>query len=137
GGWVFVVEPELHLGPHVDVPAIAGGRRERVTEPADKAYFELAADGVCAAISPRTGKHDQGPKRRDYATYNVGHLGRAEPRDHSLSVFVRQNRNWLLTHTCFDDEQVPAQPLEALTFSLGLIWPFDSPSTDATSEPTT
>ena len=30
GGWVFFDEPELHLGPHVVVPDLAGWRRERM-----------------------------------------------------------------------------------------------------------
>ena len=29
GGWIFMVEPELHLGPHVVVPDLAAWRRER------------------------------------------------------------------------------------------------------------
>ena len=134
GGWVFVVEPELHLGPHVVVPDVAGWRRERVTEPAEKAYFEVAPDWVCEAISPRTEKHDKGPKRRIYATYEVGHLWLVDPRDQSLEVFTRQDQNWLLIHTFFDDQQVSAPPFEALTFSLGLLWPFDPPSIEASTE---
>ena len=30
GGWVFITEPELHLGTHVLVPDLAGWRRERM-----------------------------------------------------------------------------------------------------------
>jgi len=137
GGWIVLDEPELHLGPHVAVPDLAGWRRERVTEPADKPFFEVAPDWVCEAISPRTEKIDKGPKRRIYATYNVAHLWLVDPRDHSLEVFARQDRNWLLTHTFFDDEQVCAPPFEALTFSLGLLWPFDPPTPEPTAEPTT
>ena len=29
GGWIFMVEPELHLGAHVVVPDIAGWKIER------------------------------------------------------------------------------------------------------------
>ena len=47
GGWIFVDEPELHLGPHIAVPDIAGWRRERMTEPADRVWFEVAPDWVC------------------------------------------------------------------------------------------
>src|SRR5262245_41295087 len=32
GGWVFIVEPELHLGSHVAVPDIAGWRLENLPE---------------------------------------------------------------------------------------------------------
>ena len=40
GGWIFVDEPELHLGPHVVVPDIAGWRRERLARLPDTAYIE-------------------------------------------------------------------------------------------------
>lgn len=131
GGWVFVDEPELHLGPHILVPDIAGWRRERVTEPADQAYFEIAPDWVCEIISPSTERYDKGDKRRIYATYGVDHLWHLDPRTRVLEVFARQDRNWLLTHTFTDTEDVCAPPFDALTFSLGLLWPFDQPSSPA------
>ena len=64
GGWIFIDEPELHLGRHVAVPDIAGWHRERFTEPPDKAYFEIAPDWVCEALSPSTEKYDKGDKRK-------------------------------------------------------------------------
>jgi len=132
GGWIFVDEPELHLGPHVVVPDIAGWRRERVTEPADTPYFEVPPDWVCEIISPSTEKYDKGAKRQIYALYGVEHLWFIDPRARTLEVFVRLDKNWLLTHTFFDADEVSAPPFNELTFSLGLLWPFDPPT-----EPTT
>ncbi|MEO0731091.1 MAG: Uma2 family endonuclease, partial [Pseudomonadota bacterium] len=31
GGWIFLTEPELHLGEHIVVPDIAGWKSERLT----------------------------------------------------------------------------------------------------------
>ena len=132
GGWIFIDEPELHLGPHVLVPDIAGWRRERVTEPADRAYFEVAPDWVCEVISPSTEKYDKGAKRRIYALHGVQHLWFVDPRARTLEVFARQNDNWLLTHTFFDADEVNAPPFIELKFSLGLLWPFDPPAEPAT-----
>jgi Uma2 family endonuclease len=138
GGWRFLPEPELHLGPHVVVPDLAGWNADRLpNDAADRAFIEIAPDWVCEVLSPSTERHDKGPKRRIYATYNVGHLWHVDPRDHSLEVFLRQDRNWLLTHTFFDDEQVSAPPFEVLTFSLGLLWPFDPPLQEPPAESTT
>ena len=134
GGWVFVDEPELHLGPHVAVPDIAGWRRERVTEPADKPYFEVAPDWICEILSPRTEKYDKGDKRRIYALYGVEHLWHLDPRTKLLEVFRRQDKNWLLTHTFQDEEDVSAPPFDAISFSLDNLWPFDTPGQPA--EPT-
>ena len=127
GGWVFVDEPELHLGPHIVVPDLAGWRRERVTEPADQAYFEVAPDWACEILSPSTEKYDKGDKRRIYALYGVEHLWHLDPRSRLLEVFARRDTSWLLTHTYQDVDEVNAPPFDALTFSLGLLWPFDPP----------
>ena len=136
GGWIFIDEPELHLGPHVVVPDIAGWRRERMTEPADRAWFEIAPDWVCETLSPRTEKYDKGDKRRIYAHYRVEHLWLLDPRARSLEVFRRQEQDWLLTHTFFETEAVRAPPFAEIEFSLGLLWPFDPPS-DTTTENST
>ena len=125
GGWVFVVEPELHLGPHVVVPDVAAWRRERLTEPADQAWFEVAPDWLCEVLSPRMEKYDKGDKRRIYAQYGVGHLWYVEPRARSVEVFARQDKNWLLTDSFFETENVQTAPFADLAFSLGLLWPFD------------
>lgn len=131
GGWIFVDEPELHLGPHVVVPDIAGWRRERLSAPLDKAFSEVAPDWICEGLSPATEKVDKGPKRLIYARSEVGHLWYLDPRVHSLEVFARANQSWLLLGTYFDDDEVRAPPFDAIAFKLGLLWPFDPPATDA------
>src|SRR5687768_5454899 len=44
GGWIFMVEPELHLGPHVAVPEIAGWRRKALPTLPDTAWIETPPD---------------------------------------------------------------------------------------------
>ena len=66
GGWLFFVEPELHLGADVVVPDIAGWHRERAPN-FGKSYIETAPDWVCEVLSPSTERHDKGAKRRIYA----------------------------------------------------------------------
>jgi len=39
GGWWILDEPELHLGPHILVPDLAGWRRERMPRLPDTAWF--------------------------------------------------------------------------------------------------
>jgi len=128
GGWVFVDEPELHLGPHVVVPDIAGWRRERFTEATDKAYSEIAPDWVCETLSPSTERYDKGEKREIYSSFGVGHLWHLDPRVRMLETFERRDRAWLLTATFFDADEVSAAPFTDLKFSLGLLWPSDPPA---------
>ncbi|MEQ1611676.1 MAG: Uma2 family endonuclease [Hyphomicrobiaceae bacterium] len=133
GGWTFIAEPELHLGPHVAVPDIAGWRRERLpAEAIEKAFIEVAPDWVCEIISQSTERFDKGDKRRLYAAYGVQHLWYLDPRALTLEVFERRDKNWLLTHTFVDQEVVNAPPFIELKFSLGLLWPFDPPIDPAT-----
>ncbi|MFO1173072.1 MAG: Uma2 family endonuclease [Hyphomicrobiaceae bacterium] len=132
GGWVFIPEPELHLGPHVIVPDLGGWLRERMTEPPSKGWHEVAPDWVCEILSPGTERHDKGAKRTIYATYGVNHLWQVDPRLKSLEVFRRQDNGWLLTGTFFENDDVNAEPFTELTFPLGRLWPLDPPSTPAT-----
>jgi Uma2 family endonuclease len=133
GGWTFLAEPELHLGPHVAVPDIAGWRRERLTpETVSKAYIDIAPDWTCEILSPSTEKYDKGDKRRIYALYGVRHLWHLDPRARTLEVFALQDKNWLLTDTFVDQDDVSAPPFSEITFSLGLPWPFDPPADPTT-----
>lgn len=131
-GWIFADEPELHLGPHIVVPDIAGWRRERMTEPADQAWFEVAPDWVCEILSPETIKHDKRDKRSIYATYAVNHLWQVDPHSRSLEVFRLQEESWLWIDADFENDDVNAEPFTELTFPLGRLWPLDPPSTPAT-----
>lgn len=129
GGWILLDEPELHLGPHVVVPDLAGWRRERLPASAvEKACIEVAPDWICEVLSPSTERYDKNEKRRIYMTYGVGHLWFVDPRAKSLEVFARAEQGWLLIDTFFDQDQVSAPPFDAITFSLGLLWPFDPPT---------
>ena len=47
GGWIILSEPEIHLGPHVVVPDIAGWKRERFTDLSGVAFYSVAPDWVC------------------------------------------------------------------------------------------
>lgn len=127
--WIFIVEPELHFGPHVVVPDIAGWRKERTSGIAEKAWIETSPDWLCEVLSPSTEKYDRSDKQRIYATYSVGHVWHVNPIAKLLEVYERQNKAWLQTHVFKDQETVSAPPFESLTFNLGLLWPFDQPST--------
>lgn len=134
GGWFFIDEPQLHLGPHIAVPDIAGWRQERLPPSAvEKAYIEVAPDWVCEVISPSTEKHDKGDKREIYATFGVEYLWMLDPRVKLLETFKRTERTWTLTGTLYDKADVCVPPFTELTFPLGLLWPFDAPTADPTT----
>jgi Uma2 family endonuclease len=127
GGWVFFDEPELHLGPHVVVPDLAAWRRERLPQMPDTAYIETPPDWVCEVISPSTQAHDKGPKRRIYASYGVRHLWHLDPNAKLLEVFELRDQQWVLLEVFQDRDEVKAAPFAAVPFSLGDLWPLDTP----------
>lgn len=131
GGWIFMDEPELHLGPEVVVPDLAGWRRERLSSMPETAYVETAPDWVCEVISPSTERYDRVAKRRIYADAQVGHLWLLDPRARLLEVFAFSAGKWLLAGTFHDSDEVSAPPFDAITFSLGALWPFDTPGQTA------
>ena len=86
GGWVILVEPELHFGNDVLVPDLAGWRRERVpTLPAD-AFMTLAPDWICEVLSASTETLDRGKKLRIYAREGVHHAWLVDPLRRTLEV---------------------------------------------------
>jgi Uma2 family endonuclease len=133
GGWVFMIEPELHLREHVAVPDIAGWRRERLAILPDTAWIEVAPDWVCEVLSPSTERYDRGEKRRIYAEAGVGHVWHVDPVLRMLEVFELSQGKWLLLDVFHDDAEVKAAPFADPSFRLDLLWPLDvAPAQDET-----
>lgn len=125
GGWMFGEKPELHLGPHVVVPDLAGWHRERMSHLPSTAFIELAPDWVCELLSPSTVAHDRGAKRRIYGTYAVKHLWLLDPVARLLEVLELRDGQWVFMETFVDDSTVCAPPFEAISFPLASLWPLD------------
>ena len=58
-----------------------------------------------------------------YAREGVGHLWLVEPSDHTFEAFELREGRWVLTATAKDAEPVCVPPFDAVTFSLGDLWP--------------
>ncbi|MCB1512107.1 MAG: Uma2 family endonuclease [Hyphomicrobiaceae bacterium] len=123
GGWLFIDEPELHLGPHVVVPDIAGWRRARLPRLPDTAYIETPPDWLCEVLSPSTARIDRTDKLAIYAEFGVGHCWYVDPDARTMEVFALTGGKWLLAATFKDDDAVAAPPFEVHTFSLSVLWP--------------
>jgi Uma2 family endonuclease len=126
GGWVFMVEPELHLGPHVAVPDLAAWRRERLPALPQTAWIDVAPDWICEVLSPSTQRYDRGDKRTIYADAGVGHLWHVDPGLRMLEVFEQRGGKWLLLDVFHDNAEVATPSFAEVSFPLGLLWPFDA-----------
>ena len=125
GGWVFLTEPELHLGTHVVVPDLAGWKRERLRINHDVVGITIAPDWLCEILSPSTERYDRNEKRRIYAQSGVEFCWLLDPRISQLECFRLVGGQWLLTNTFSDGEIVNARPFEAASFAISQLWPFD------------
>ena len=123
GGWWILDEPELHLEEDVLVPDLAGWRRERKPELPGTAYFTLAPDWMCEVLSNSTRKVDLHGKRPIYAREGVSYLWLVDPIDRTLEAFELRGGQWLLIASAKDDDPVSVRPFNAITFSLGDLWP--------------
>ena len=53
----------------------------------------------------------------------VAHLWLIDPTDRTLEAFELHDGQWLLIASAKDDEPVSIRPFDAITFSLGDLWP--------------
>lgn len=122
GGWIILVEPELHLRGNVLVPDLAGWRRERLPEVPPTQGLELAPDWVCEILSPSTAAKDRAKKLPIYSKERVHHAWLVDPVAKTLEVYRREGQSWLLLGTWADEATVAAEPFDAVPFELGLLW---------------
>ncbi|CAN5201130.1 hypothetical protein BH11MYX1_BH11MYX1_57210 [soil metagenome] len=115
GGWVFVLEPELHLGKQVLVPDIAAWRLERFSEPMVKeAFSTVPPDWLCEGLSPSTRKLDRFRKLPVYAKAGVRHAWLIDATARTLEVYGLVEARYELIQMFSDDEIVRAEPFEEL-----------------------
>ena len=122
GGWWILFEPELHLGPDVVVPDVAGWRREKMPVLPNVAAFTQAPDWACEVVSPTTAGADRVRKMRIYARESVGHLWLVEPLARTLEVYRFENGRWIVASTHGGRERVRAEPFEAVELELTRWW---------------
>ncbi|MBI3048295.1 MAG: Uma2 family endonuclease [Acidobacteria bacterium] len=122
GGWRILDEPELHLGPDVLVPDIAGWRRERLPTLPEEAYFSLAPDWICEVVSPSTAAMDRVKKLSIYARERVSHAWLVDPIARTLEVLRLEGSRWTIVATWSGIVTVQAEPFDAIDLDLSLLW---------------
>lgn len=122
GGWLFLFEPELHLGRDVLVPDLAGWRRERMPKLPRVVGLTMAPDWLCEVVSPSTARLDRGRKLAAYAREGVKHVWLVDPLQRTLEVLRLEGEHYLLMGTHEDVETVRAEPFEAFALELRVLW---------------
>jgi Uma2 family endonuclease len=127
GGWIFIAEPELHFGENVVVPDLAAWRRERLPVMPEEVGITVPPDWICEVLSPSTAIHDRTIKFEIYYDFGVGHLWYLDPEYKTLEVFGRSAEHWQTLKVFGGHDEVRAEPFDAISFSLGALWPYDPP----------
>jgi Uma2 family endonuclease len=122
GGWIILVEPELHFGRDVLVPDVAGWRRARLPDVPAEAYLTLAPDWICEVLSPSTEPLDRGTKLRIYAREGVGHAWLVDPLAHTLEVLSLDAGEWTRGSKHEGMARVRAAPFDAIELKLDTLW---------------
>lgn len=122
GGWIILVEPELHLAEDILVPDIAGWRRETMPQIPESAFATVRPDWACEVLSPSTEHIDRADKMPTYAREGVGHVWLVDPEIKTLEVFRLDGETYRLVTTLRNEQRCRIEPFEALEFELSELW---------------
>jgi len=128
GGWTILDEPELHHAGDVIVPDLAGWRRERLPVLPSEAYFTLAPDWVCEALSRSTERSDRADKLPFYAAFGVQYVWLVSARNRTVEVMRLHEGKWLLLAIHQGDQRVRAEPFDAIELDLAVLWEMVPPT---------
>lgn len=124
GGWIFLVEPELHLGlePDILVPDLAAWRTSRMPQVPAEPYLALAPDWVAEVLSPSTARIDRGVKLPVYAREGVGQAWLLDPTAQTVEVLRLDGSGYRLVGTWGGNESARLEPFADMIFELRLLW---------------
>lgn len=124
GGWWIIFEPELHfiVDAEVDVPDLAGWRRERMPRPPSGHRITVVPDWVCEVLSPSTESKDRQIKMPIYARFGVAHVWLVDPLKRTLEAYALSAGNWVESGRFGGRDQVAVPPFEAVTIDLTDLW---------------
>ena len=122
GGWIILDEPELHLGPDILVPDLAGWRRETLPELPEAPYLTVRPDWVCEVLSPSTRRLDRVRKVPVFAREGVGHVWLVDPAAKTLEILRLGDGAYVFVAAYAEAEVVRAEPFEAIELRLEDLW---------------
>jgi len=120
--WLFLIEPELHLGSDVLVPDIAGWRKTNMPKIPDTPWFDLAPDWVCEVVSVKTARLDRVRKLPRYAAHGVPYAWIVDPVAESVEVYRRAGEHMLQLSTHEGRVPIRAEPFDSCEIDLDELW---------------
>jgi len=124
GGWWIIAEPELHfiVDTEVDVPDLAGWRRERMPVLPEGHRATVVPDWVCEILSPSTESVDRQIKMPICSRFGVAHAWLIDPRVRTLEAYALEAGTWREIARHGGDGRVAVPPFDAVEIDLGELW---------------
>lgn len=124
GGWWILPEPELHFqrDTEVDVPDLAGWRRERMPRIPIGHRFEVVPDWVCEILSSATESKDREVKMPIYARYGVAYAWLLDPRTRTVEAFALHQDQWRNVGRFTGGTAACIPPFDAVAIDLAVLW---------------
>jgi len=136
GGWLILVEPELHLGEDVLVPDLAAWRSERMSIVPDAAFFALPPDWVCEVLSSSTEQFDRIDKLPAYASAGVRFAWLVNPRRRMLEAYrLDADGRWTVVGLYKDADRARIEPFDSIELDLAVLWAESPLPTRAAEQP--
>ena len=123
GGWWIIDEPELHSARTSWSRTSRGGAGSGWRSCPTRRTSPSRRIGCARCSPPRRASSTCTAKRPVYAREGVPYLWLVDPADRTLEAFELHDGQWLLIASAKDDEPVSIRPFDAITFSLGDLWP--------------
>ncbi|WP_295393470.1 Uma2 family endonuclease [uncultured Thiodictyon sp.] len=120
GGWWIIDEPELHFirDAEVDVPDLAGWRRERMPRPTLGHRIEVVSDWVCEILSPSAERKDRTIKMPIYARFGVDYAWLIDPLARTLEAYALAGGGWQDIGRYAGNAAVTVAPFDAISIRL-------------------
>jgi Uma2 family endonuclease len=124
GGWWILPEPELHFtrDTEVDVPDLAGWRRERMPRVPQEHRFEIVPDWICEILSPPTESKDRDIKMPIYASFGVHFSWLIDPVRRQVEAYGLADGGWQRIGLFSGDRPQHIAPFDATAIDLGALW---------------
>ena len=121
GGWIILVEPEVHFGDDVLVPDLAGWRRERMPVIPDK-HITVVPSWICEVLSKSTERIDRMEKMPIDAAYGVEHAWLVSPRRRTLEAYRLVDGRWTTLAIYDAHDRARIEPFDAIELDLATLW---------------
>jgi len=117
-------EPEVHFlrDVDVDVPDLAGWRRERMPRIPRGHRSEIVPDWICEILSSSTEGKDRDTKMPIYAKYGVAHAWLPDPCRRTIEVYRLDTQEWRESNRFTGDHPARIPPFDAVPLDLAALW---------------